>query len=225
MKLFQGLTYFDTAWFTIRIVRPVYRKVLKKSPSNLFFSPQKAVGWWNAEDAKESFSNSWNAVTSDYFDFTCTLEQRRIRRIQKAWRLLFWRRMKAEAKSDISGFLFTTSRCLSGNHRGSVLGFRADPLNYLDWKFQNALRQNEINERKGIPASRWNIRGDAWQTWRRSQRLSSSIRSFASVALGRSGMRFQPNVMVVSTECPVSKDRRQSSDLTEFLPITKKIRK
>jgi len=153
----QGVNYFDTAY--------VYHEgkseqfvghALKKYPRESFYLADKMPGWEVKEkdDVHKIFTTQLKRCQVDYFDFyLChSLSEQNFKVYDKFNIFDILNEKKKNGQIRYLGFSFhDTPDVLESIINKHPWDFVQIQLNYLDWERQDAKRQYEIIEAKGIP--------------------------------------------------------------------------
>ena len=152
----HGVNYFDTAYpYHEGLSEPFIGAALSKYPRESYNLVTKLPTWLiNGEaDIEHYFNEQLQKCGVDYFDFYLvhSLNAERFETVQKLHIFENLCEVEAKGKSRHVGFSF--------HHKPDVLGrilaahdweFAQIQLNYLDWELQDARRQYELIEQKGI---------------------------------------------------------------------------
>lgn len=153
----HGVTYYDTAYpYHHGLSEQFIGKALKKYPRDSFFLASKMPSWLirSQADAKRIFQEQLQKCQVEYFDFyLChALSKDNYKPYQLPGVMDFLRQMKTEGKIRHLGFSFhDTPEVLAEILESQEWDFVQIQCNYLDWTLQNAQKQYELIEKKGIP--------------------------------------------------------------------------
>lgn len=155
----HGVNYFDTAYpYHEGMSETFIGNALKKYPRESFFLADKMPSWElkSHEDGVRIFAEQLKKCQVDYFDYyLChsvgsSLESF-INQYEKTGILDYLREQMKQGKIRHLGFSFHGSpdvlEKIADRHKWD---FTQIQLNYLDWDMQNAKRQYEILEKRGI---------------------------------------------------------------------------
>lgn len=153
----HGINYYDTAYVYHGGESEVFiGKALKKYPRESYHLVTK-MPIWKVEDAKDIekiFNEQLERCQTDYFDFyLCHAVNRdNFKKYVEYDAYGFLSKMKAEGKIRYLGFSFhDTPEVLEQVCDTYEWDFAQIQLNYLDWEMQDAKRQYEILEERGLP--------------------------------------------------------------------------
>jgi predicted aldo/keto reductase-like oxidoreductase len=156
----HGVNYYDTAYpYHEGMSETFVGHALKKYPRESFYLADKMPSWLlnSLEDGKRIFEEQLKKCQVDYFDFyLCHSIGGSVKefenRYEKTGVLSYLREEKARGRIRHLGFSFhgvpEVLEELADRHEWDFIQIQ---LNYLDWDMQNAKRQYEILEKRGIP--------------------------------------------------------------------------
>lgn len=154
----SGINYFDTAYmYHDGQSEDFMGEALSRYPRKSFMLATKLPIWMadTPEDMERIFTEQLKKLKTDYFDFYLlhSLGRGNWDKCKKFGAYEFVKRKQAEGKIINVGFSFHDSPdVLEEIASAEEWDFAQIQLNYFDWDFQNAKRQYEILESKGIPA-------------------------------------------------------------------------
>lgn len=156
----HGVNYFDTAYpYHEGLSELFVGRALKKYPRESFFLADKMPSWLlgSLADGKRIFAEQLQKCQVDYFNFYLCHSIGKsvnefVNRYEKTGVLNYLRSEKEAGRIRHLGFSFHGTpdvlEQLADRHPWDFVQIQ---LNYLDWDFQNAKKQYEILEKRGIP--------------------------------------------------------------------------
>ncbi len=156
----HGVNYYDTAFpYHEGMSETFIGQALKKYPRKSFCLADKMPTWLlkNLEDGKRIFAEQLRKCQVEYFDFYLCHSvgdsvEAFAERYEKTGVLDYLREEKAHGRIRNLGFSFhgrpEVLEKLADRHEWDFIQIQ---LNYLDWDMQNAKRQYDILEKRGIP--------------------------------------------------------------------------
>lgn len=229
----HGVNYYDTAYpYHEGMSETFIGRALKKYPRESFYLADKMPTWLlnSLEDGKRIFAEQLQKCQVEYFDFYLCHSvgdsvEAFAERYEKTGVLDYLREEKSRGRIRNLGFSFhgrpEVLEKLADRHEWDFVQIQ---LNYLDWDMQNAKRQYEILEKRGIPCIVMEpVRGGSLCSLSeeaanllRAERPESSLASWA--------IRFAaslPNVMTVLSGMSAPDQVEDNvKTLTDFEPIT-----
>lgn len=154
----SGINYFDTAYmYHDGQSEDFMGDALSRYPRESFMLATKLPIWMadTPEDMERIFTEQLKKLKTDYFDFYLlhSLGRGNWDKCKKFGAYEFVKRKQAEGKIINVGFSFHDSPdVLEEIASAEEWDFAQIQMNYFDWDYQNAKRQYEILESKGIPA-------------------------------------------------------------------------
>lgn len=226
----QGVNYFDTAYIYHEGKSEFFvSRALKKYPRESFFLADKLPIWAVKveEDVDRIFNEQLKKCNVDYFDYYLMHAMSK-GSFEKAIKLNIYDKLKEYQKQGRIrniGFSFhDTPEVLEWMLDTYEWDFVQIQLNYLDWELQNAKKQYELIEAKGIPCIVMEpIRGGALATLcpeaNEQLKAHSPDRSIASWAI-RYAASF-PNVLtVLSGMSDFSQVKDNIGSMSPFSPLS-----
>ncbi len=153
----HGVNYFDTAYpYHEQMSEAFIGHALKKYPRDSFYLADKLPGWLvnTREDVDRIFEQQLDRCQVDYFDFyLChALNKEAFKTYEKLDIYDMLAQRKADGQIRHLGFSFhDTPEALEYIIDKYPWDFVQIQLNYLDWERQDAKRQYEICQSRGIP--------------------------------------------------------------------------
>lgn len=153
----HGVNYFDTAYTYHDGMSELFiGEALKKYPRDSFFLADKLPTWLikSPEDVDRIFNEQLEKCQVDYFDYYLvhTLNPATYKTCRDVPVFEMLEEKKAQGKIRALGFSFhSTPELLERILNEHRCDFVQIQLNYLDWELQQASRQYELIEKKGIP--------------------------------------------------------------------------
>lgn len=222
----NGVNYFDTAHgYHGGLSQPFMGKALKRYPRESFYLATKMPPWdlKTPEDVQNIFETQLCRCQVDYFDFYLFHAQNK-ELFQKCVELDVYgylQKMREQGKIRYLGFSFhDTPEVLEQILDTYEWDFVQIQLNYLDWELQDAKRQYEILEQRGIPAIimepvRGGALADLGEKANTVLKQAAPDRSVASWAIRYAAQL--PNVMTVLSG--MSDLRQLSDNLNTLSPL------
>ncbi len=226
----RGVTYYDTAYpYHAGQSETFVGKALKKYPRDSFFLASKMPGWEieSVEDAERIFHEQLAKCQVDYFDYyLChALNESGFKKYQLPGVMDFLTRMKEEGKIRHLGFSFhDTPEVLKTILDAYPWDFTLLQINYLDWDFQDARKQYEFVQAKGIPCMVMEpVRGGTLATLCEDSRAMlkeyAPDRSIASWAI-RYVAGLDNTMLVLSGMSTMEHVEDNCDTLSDFTPLT-----
>lgn len=153
----HGVNYFDTAYpYHAQMSEAFVGHALKKYPRDSFYLADKLPGWLveKREDVDRIFEQQLERCQVEYFDFyLChALNKEAFKNYEKLDIYDMLAQRKADGQIRHLGFSFhDTPEALEYIIDKYSWDFVQIQLNYLDWERQDAKRQYEICQSRGIP--------------------------------------------------------------------------
>ena len=153
----RGVNYFDTAYpYHAQMSEAFIGHALKKYPRESFYLADKLPGWFvkAREDVDRIFEEQLERCQVEYFDFyLChALNQNSFKLYEELNIYDMLAERKAKGQIRHLGFSFhDTPEALEYIIDKYPWDFVQIQLNYLDWERQNAKRQYEVCQERGIP--------------------------------------------------------------------------
>ena len=226
----RGINYFDTAYMYHDGKSELFvAEALKKYPRESFFLADKLPLWSveKEEDVDRVFNEQLNKCAVDYFDYYLMHAMAK-ERFDKAKRLGVYDKLKEyqrQGRIRHLGFSFHDSpevlKLMLDTYDWDFVQIQ---LNYLDWELQNAKKQYELIEEKGIQCIVMEpVRGGALATLcpeaNKILRAFSPDQSIASWAI-RYAATFSNVLTVLSGMSNMSQIEDNINNMSPFLPLS-----